>query len=42
MNMLVRSMTTFQTLDLKRSNAWKDVHDKVEHDPLQYIRFEEI
>ena len=42
MNMIMWSMTPFNTLDLKRSNAWKDVHDKVEHDPLQYIRFEEI
>ena len=25
--MIVWSMTTFQTLDLKRSNAWKDVDE---------------
>ena len=40
--MIVWSMTTFQTLDLKRSNAWKDEHDNVEHDYLPDIRFEEI
>ena len=37
--MVAWSMFTFQTLDLKKSSAWQDVHECVEHDYLRDIRF---
>ena len=40
--MIAWSMTTFQTLDLRTPNAWKEVHDSLEHDYLPDIRFENI
>ena len=40
--MIAWSMTTFKTLDLGNSNAWKDVHDRLEHDYLPDIRLGEF